>query len=345
MVTTTRAGLAAAALSAALLASSCGWLAGDVFPAWVPFVDGRADLAAAAEAAGIGTIRYVPTIEYSAMEDAAGADASKVLVYIEGLDGEALAAFEPDGLGAAKTWKRSADSADALSYLGPRVVTTPDGFVAGNLAFGAADLDAEPTIVAAAMPGGLILAFGDPVSYYVPSSYYDETLDRHFFYITQYADIAAMTLVTSADRVLEISGAGARLIDAGFFPASDSGADTLRILVETGDGAYAVSFDYSASTILAAADPALTGPLPINDGGGWLTADGVVTLFHDEGTTLARYAYGAVGTADAPPAPADELVFGGDTEDFSVASFDAAGDRWYLHDGLRDLLYAMRTWW
>ncbi len=330
-----------ASLAAALLASSCGWLAGDVFPAWVPFVDGRADLAAVADEADIGTIRYLPTVEYAPMKDSAGADASKVLVYIQGLDGEALAAFEPDGLGVAKTWVRNTG---VLSSLGPRLIPTPDGFIAGNLKFNASDLDADPTPVSGGTAiDGFILSFGDPVSYYVLSTSFDT--DKHYLKINKYDQYFA-DLTDPPDIELDLPGFSSWLIDAEFFMAADYNTGMLRILVSTSYGAYAFSFSCADEEILNAAPPELTGPLPMNDGRGWLTADGAVTLVrYDDRSTLARFSYGTITTTTTAPVPLDSLTFSGNTEDFNVASFSADGDRWYLYDGLRKLLYAMRTWW
>lgn len=333
--------LAPAALLAltALLASSCELRSGDIFPSWLPYVEARADLAASAAEAGIGSLRNPDTVEYVSFTDSAGADKSKILAYLRGLDGEALVAFEPAGMVFAAPWKKAPEPGPLLYALNGRIIQTPSGFVAGQLAFSMDDLTADPVPWGGGIAiDGIVLAIGTPVGYYQIRALYDGVMNR--IEILKYDDsfVAGMPIA----RIVDLTGTINNLVDAQYFGNADLSDGIFRILVRTDTGVTAISYVSDPALILATVALEITGPVPMSDSTAWLTADGVITVNHNQDTYLARYAYDWPGNG-APPT--DTLQLTGDTEAYQILSFDASGTFWFLYDRLAQQLYSLRTWW
>lgn len=325
----------------AILAASCDWISSDIFPSWLPYVEARADLTAAATAAGIGTLRTLDTVEYVNFTDTAGADKSKILAYLRGLDGETLVAFEPTGMKVEPPWVKAPEPGTPLFALGPRIIQTPEGFIAGQLAFNMDDLTTDPVSWGGGISlDGIVLAMGSPVKYYVLRAEYDELVMANQLKIQMFNE--TFTTVTDTFRPLALTDTNNFLIDAQYYGNADLSVGVFRILVRTDAGAQAFSFISDGATVLASYAPVITGPLPMSDSRAWLTADGVVTINHDKNNYLARYAYDWPGN-DAPPT--DQLQLTGDTEAYQIMSFDASGTWWYLYDRLAQQLYELRTWW
>jgi len=327
----------------ALLASSCDWLSADIFPSWLPYVEGRADIAAAAYEAGIDTLRNLDTVEFVSPTDA-GIDNSIILAYLRGLDEEALVAFEPAGMDMTKFWKKAPVAGELLFALGSRIIQTPDGFIAGQLRFNMVDPNADPMPLPGGLaPGSIVLALGSPVVYYyVVQVGYDNVAMTNQLTIQMFNDTPTPTIVTETVRTLALPGTGTYLVDAQYYGNSDLSVGLFRILVRTDTGVHAFSFVSDPALILAADAPEITGPVHYSDSTAWLTADGIVTINHDNETYLARYAYDWT-TAEVDPT--DVLQLSGDTEDYQIMSFDPSGSWWYLYDRLDGFLYALRTWW
>jgi len=335
-----------AATATALMAASCAWPAADIFPDWLPYVDGRADLSAAAADAKIGTLSNLETVKYVPFSNA-GVDTSKVLAYLRGREGEALVAFNPAGMGLAQTWKKASAAEELLYALRPPIIKSPDGFIAGNLAFSMSDLAADPEQLPGGFPqGGIVLALGSPVYYYLVQVRYDDTTLTNWLEMQVFNE--DFTTVTPTMRKLELPGIVNGLAGAEYFGSADPSDGTFRLLASADTGMYVVSFKRDAGLILAADAPVITGPIPMSDGRAWLTVDGVVAQFRNneqDRNGLARYAYGTTVAAGSLATPVDEIEFTGDTEYYQIMSFDASGERWFLYDRLRQLLYSMRTWW
>ncbi len=329
---------------AAILASSCDLLSGDIFPSWLPYVEARADLAAAAAEAGIGTLRNLDTVEYVSFTDTADADKSKILAYLRGLDGEALVAFEPAGMGFVAPWVKAPEPGTPLFALGPRIIQTSAGFTAGQLAFNLENMnnpEALPVQLSNAFSqDGIVLAIGSPIGYFQIRAMYDDATLKNRIEILKYDDSIIPGIPTA--RLLELAGRINYLVDAQYYENADLTEGVFRILVKTDTGVQAFSFASDAALVLAPDAPEITGPVPMSDSTAWLTADGVVTINHNQNTYLARYAYGwTVADVD----PTDTLQLTGNTEAYQIMSFDASGTWWFLYDRLAQQLYALRTWW
>jgi len=326
----------------ALLASSCDLLSGDIFPSWLPYVEARADLAAAADEAGIGTLRNLDTVEYVPFVDPDdNVDKSKILAYLRGLDGEALVAFESADMGVVASWGKAPEPGPLLYTLNSRIIQTPEGFIAGQLAFTMDDLTADPVSWGGGVAiDGKVLAMGSPVNYYVVRVWYDDVAMTNRFELQVWDE--NLTTMTPFYRTLTLTGTGIYLVDAQYYGNADLSEGIFRMLVRTDTGVYAYSFISEAASVLAPDDPVITGPIHLSDSTAWLTADGVVIINHYQNTYLERYAYEWPGN-DAPPT--DRLQLTGDTEAYQIMSFDASGTWWYLYDRLAQQLYALRTWW
>jgi len=339
------AALAPAALLAltALLATSCDWLSGDIFPSWLPYVEARADLAAAAEAE-IGTLRNLDAVEYVHFVDPANnVDKSKILAYLRGLDGEALVAFEPAGMDIAKVLLRGTDP--LVGQIDRNIAATPAGFISGNLAFSMANLEAAPNLITGGMPEGILVARSDPTEYFMLHTWYDDTILEYQLEIRKFN--SAFIPITNISRRLDAAGSWMNLTNAEYFEAAGSTAGLFRLLVETDFGTYVFSF--ADETALLSATPLLedssvlqSEQIPMGNNGGWLTADGVVMMNREAETYINLYAY---DWTTAEISPTDLLQITGDTEAYQIMSFDPSGSWWYLHDQLTEHLYALRTWW
>lgn len=329
----TRSLLAAAAASAALLSSACGFLADDCFSSWLPLAEARVDLAATVAAAGLPGAEYVESVESAPFAGADGADLSRVLAFVSSDGGSAFLALDPATL-AVSLVRATAES--GYSSLGRPLKATVNGFLSGALEFDPADLSAAP------------LALTPPAS--ISSLLVDDTAgDQVYFFNTTGSSPYYINTIAYAADIMSMGGSNARQFDdegsAAWVVDAEYLGSTYRLLCATSSGlGYVVSYENEAfllgtAALLSDADAEITGPFPVADQRAWLTAAGVVALTRGSGATLTRYAYGPTLTT------LDSFVLGGDTEGLSVLSFDAAGSSWFLYDSWDGSLYRLGVWW
>jgi hypothetical protein len=158
---------------------------------------------------------------------------------------------------------------------------------------------------------------------------------------------SAFSPLASASRRLDAEGSMMNLTKAQYFETAGSTDGLFRLLVETGPGTSVFSFAdeaalLSSTPLLEDSSALRSGPFPMGNNGGWLTADGIVTMNRDSETYINLYAYDWTALEATPT---DRLQITGDTEAYRIMSFDPSGSWWYLHDQLTQHLFALRTWW
>lgn len=317
----------------AALASTCGFLTDDVFPRWLSYVEASVDFRSIAADNGLGDDPAIENLEYAPFVYG-GNDYSKALVFATGNYAARLFLLDADRLGGAVA-KTGAGFSRVL-------IAGANGFICGTDSVNPMDyvVTADETTWSGNF-GVRGFRVGDPgtgLNYaVVPNSSQQAVFGEY--------DID-WTPGASGIRDYDASLSTYNLLDADYA----NGYSALAQRQYTGYG-YAASFSTAllfttAGTVFDSASATKTGPFPIADQMAWLTEDGPVAYFRDDGrdNRLVRYRWGTGDFATGAQAEEiDSLKF--DTDDIAVLSFDPSGAWWFIYDRLDGRLYKLRTWW